>query len=81
MILKIILICFFIHNVVFFAQFLSDVVAASGSNLMDAHNLAIVLAPNLLPTSITVNNRKGAAGPLHSEDAMLATNIEILQVK
>ncbi|XP_037795209.1 uncharacterized protein LOC119590603 [Penaeus monodon] len=68
------------HTLVYLMDFLSDVVAASGSNLMDAHNLAIVLAPNLLPTSITVNNRKGSAGPLHSEDAMLATNIEILQL-
>ncbi|XP_063595757.1 uncharacterized protein LOC134772646 [Penaeus indicus] len=69
------------HTLVYLMDFLSDVVHASGSNLMDAHNLAIVLAPNLLPTSITLNNKKGSAGSLHSEDAILATNIEILQAK
>ncbi|XP_071528598.1 uncharacterized protein [Panulirus ornatus] len=69
-------------TLVYLMDFFSDVVAASGSNLMDARNLAIVLAPNLLSTTIMphTTNRKSHGQVLLSEDAMLATNIEILQL-
>ncbi|XP_045587888.2 uncharacterized protein [Procambarus clarkii] len=70
------------YTLVYLMDFFSDVVAASGSNLMDARNLAIVLAPNLLPTTFTppASSWKSSGHSLPSEDVMLATNIEILQL-
>lgn len=63
-------------------QFFSEVVAASTSNKMDAKNLAIVLAPTLSPPAAALR-RKSSSFPHSSsppEDAMLTTNVEILQV-
>ncbi|XP_053631631.1 uncharacterized protein [Cherax quadricarinatus] len=69
-------------TLLYLMDFFSDVVAASGSNLMDAHNLAIVLAPNLLPTTFTPPSTswRSSGQSFPSEDVMLATNIEILQL-
>lgn len=62
-------------------QFFSEVVEASSSNKMDARNLAIVLAPTLAPPAAL---RRKSSSFHHSssptEDAMLSTNVEILQV-
>lgn len=63
-------------------QFFSEVVGASSSNKMDAKNLAIVLAPTLPPPAAALH-RKSSSFPHSStppEDAMLTTNVEILQV-
>ncbi|XP_042224990.1 uncharacterized protein LOC121868425 isoform X2 [Homarus americanus] len=71
------------HTLVYLMDFFSDVVTTSSSNLMDARNLAIVLAPNLLPTTITLpstSSWKSSTQFLTCEDAMLATNIEVLQL-
>lgn len=49
---------------------------------MDAKNLAIVLAPTLSPAAAALR-RKSSSFPHSSsppEDAMLTTNVEILQV-
>ncbi|XP_066965104.1 uncharacterized protein [Macrobrachium rosenbergii] len=68
------------HTLIYLMDFLTEVVASSGSNLMDAHNLAIVLAPNLLPTTITPTTRRKNFQNMPSEDVLLTTNIEILQL-
>ncbi|XP_068237604.1 uncharacterized protein [Palaemon carinicauda] len=68
------------HTLIYLMDFLTEVVASSGSNLMDAHNLAIVLAPNLLPTTITPTSRRKNFQNIPSEDVLLTTNIEILQL-
>ncbi|KAK7021120.1 Rho GTPase-activating protein 11A, partial [Halocaridina rubra] len=69
------------HTLVYLMDLMTEVAASSAHNLMDAHNLAIVLAPNLLPTTFTsTNSRKSATPNLHSEDALLTTNIEIMQL-
>ena len=49
---------------------------------MDAHNLAIVLAPNLLPSTLSLPNaqKKSAQENQYPDDIVLAMNIEIIEV-
>ncbi|CAL4199037.1 unnamed protein product, partial [Meganyctiphanes norvegica] len=46
------------ETLAYLMEFLGDVAAASGHNLMDSHNLAIVLAPNLFPVTPPSTNHK-----------------------
>jgi len=57
---------------------------------MDAHNLAVVLSPNILPMTLSSDlclttdkkNKHGNASILSvTEDNILSANIEILQVR
>ncbi|KAK8387386.1 hypothetical protein O3P69_018166 [Scylla paramamosain] len=73
-----------IDTLLYLIDFFSEVVEASDSNKMDARNLAIVLAPNLLPPTLShppALRRKSSSFPdSTSEDTMLTKNIEILQL-
>ncbi|XP_018026376.1 uncharacterized protein LOC108681812 [Hyalella azteca] len=80
------------HCLVYFLNFLNEIVQESSSNRMDAYNLAVVLSPNLLPMTLshptlTTNPTNNPTGCRKSkfdasaitEDNIIAANIDIMQ--
>ena len=57
---------------------MSAVASSSATNLMDAHNLAIVLAPNLLPVLNNGSNSKKSTW--FTEDHLLSSTISVIEV-
>ena len=60
------------------SQLMSAVASASDTNLMDAHNLAIVLAPNLLPSAQSSSSKKSS---WFTEDNLLSSTISVIEVR
>ena len=68
-------------------QFLHEVVNHCNENRMDAHNLAVVLSPNILPLSVpgeasfqADKKSKNTSPLLINEDGVLSANIDIMEV-
>ncbi|XP_076056493.1 uncharacterized protein LOC143034393 [Oratosquilla oratoria] len=70
------------HTLLYFTDLLTEVANASSDNLMDHHNLSVVLAPNLLPVSIqaTPGKKISHGQHPHSEDTILASSIDIIRL-
>ncbi|KAK3878465.1 hypothetical protein Pcinc_016885 [Petrolisthes cinctipes] len=71
------------HTLIYLMDFFSSVIAASESNLMGAGNLAIVLAPNLLPSTLSPpTSRRKSTGQTASSahETTLTTNIKIMEL-